>query len=205
MLTLNTSNRVTFTVNIQGTSSDPTVRCVIGESPALTFAAKELQNGKYESLMDLPSSLGEGSHPFKIEVLLNGRIFTPIQTSVSVVKTTEKSAQVEPVFSPIPAVDKTSFEEIKKLDSVAENKQPLKNVKQKKLTRLESVVQQPVEKLKPRKTSSSVKVSESKLKIADIANEAADREVPSAAVQPQKVEHVASIPLTLTKGEIIFK
>lgn len=81
------------------------------------------------------------------------------------------------------------------------------NIKQKKLTRLEKVVQQPVEKLKPRKISSSAKVSESKIKIADIANEAADREIPSAAVQRQTiaVEQVASIPLTLTKGEIIFK
>lgn len=204
MLTLNTSNRVTFTVNIQGTSSDPTVRCVIGDSPALTFAAKELQNGKYESLMDLPSSLGEGSHPFKIEVLLNGRIFTPIQTSVNVV---QKTIEVQKTAEPVPDVNKTSFEQIKNIDSVVENKQVSKNVKQKKLTRLEKVVQQPVEKLKPRKTSSSAKVSESKIKIADIANEAADREVPSAAVQRQTiaVEHVVSIPLTLTKGEIIFK
>jgi len=204
MLTLNTSNRVTFTVNIQGTSSDPTVRCVIGESPALTFAAKELQNGKYESLMDLPSSLGEGSHPFKIEVLLNGRIFTPIQTSVNVV---QKTIEVQKTAEPVPDVNKTSFEQIKNIDSVVENKQVSKNIKQKKLTRLEKVVQQPVEKLKPHKTSASAKVSESKIKIADIANEAADREVPSAAVQRPTiaVEHVVSIPLTLTKGEIIFK
>lgn len=126
MLTLNTSNRVTFTVNIQGTSSDPTVRCVIGESPALTFAAKELQNGKYESLMDLPSSLGEGSHPFKIEVLLNGRIFTLIQTSVNVV---QKTIEVQKTAEPVPDVNKTSFEQIKKIDSVIENKQVSKNIK----------------------------------------------------------------------------
>lgn len=130
-LVLNTSNRVTFTVNVQGTSSSPTVRCVIGQSPTLTFPAKELQNGKYESLLDLPQTLGEGSHPFKIEVLLNGRLFIPIQTSVNVIQ--ENAKLVEPTVEtnlilPKPAAKPavSSFEEIKKLDSVAENKQPAK-------------------------------------------------------------------------------
>ena len=49
-------------------------------------------------------------------------------------------------------------------------------------------------------------ISESKIRIADIANEAADRDVKPATVQPTKVaEHAAPIPLTLVKGKIIYK
>lgn len=160
----------------------------------MTFNATSLENGKYESLINLPSTLSEGSHPFKIEVLLNGRLFTPISTKIDV-------RGKEPAVQEAKPEAKVKVQP--KIETTNEVKQAPKKSEKKKLTRLESVVHAPVQKLKPRKPA----VSESKIKIADIANEAADREVPSAAVQRQTiaVEHVVSIPLTLTKGEIIFK
>jgi len=134
-----------------------------------------------------------GSYPFKIEVLLNGRLFTPINTQISVAAQTE---EVKPVDKPV--LEKTEVKPAKSAPKAQEKG---------KLSRLESVVKEPVQKLKPRKTTpATAPISESKIRIADIANEAADRDVKSVTVQPTKVaEHVASIPLTLIKGEIIYK
>lgn len=193
MLLLESTNRLTFDVNIQGTATAPVVRCVVGESPAVSFNAKSLSEGKFEALIDLPKSMTAGSYPFKIEVLLNGRLFTPINTQISVATQTE---EVKPVDKPV--LEKTEVKPAKSAPKAQEKG---------KLSRLESVVKEPVQKLKPRKTTpATAPISESKIRIADIANEAADRDVKSVTVQPTKVaEHVASIPLTLIKGEIIYK
>lgn len=193
MLLLESTNRLTFDVNIQGTATAPVVRCVVGDSPAVSFNAKSLSEGKFEALIDLPKSMTAGSYPFKIEVLLNGRLFTPINTQISVATQTE---EVKPVDKPV--LEKTEVKPAKSAPKAQEKG---------KLSRLESVVKEPVQKLKPRKTTpATAPISESKIRIADIANEAADRDVKSVTVQPTKVaEHVASIPLTLIKGEIIYK
>lgn len=98
MLSLSTTNRVTFNVNIFGTAATPAVRCVLGESPAYSFPATKLGDGQYEVLIDLPSTMSLGAYPFKVEVLLNGRLFTPINHSV-------------PVTGPIPEVKSVTMPE----------------------------------------------------------------------------------------------
>jgi hypothetical protein len=196
MLLLKSTNRLTFDVNIQGTVTAPVVRCVIGESPAVSFNAKSLSEGKFEALIDLPTSITAGSYPFKIEVLLNGRLFTPINTQISVAAQTE---EVKPVDEPI--IEKIEVKPVKPVSKVQ-----VQAREKGKLSRLESVVKEPIQKLKPRKTAPAAPISESKIRIADIANEAADRDVKPATVQPTKVaEHAAPIPLTLVKGKIIYK
>ena len=204
MLLLKSTNRLTFDVNIQGTVTAPVVRCVIGESPAVSFNAKSLSEGKFEALIDLPTSMTAGSYPFKIEVLLNGRLFTPINTQISVAAQTE---EVKPVDEPI--IEKIEVKPVKPVKPVklASKAQAQAQAQENgKLSRLESVVKEPIQKLKPRKTAPAAPISESKIRIADIANEAADRDVKPATVQPTKVaEHAAPIPLTLVKGKIIYK
>ena len=199
MLLLKSTNRLTFDVNIQGTVTAPVVRCVIGESPAVSFNAKSLSEGKFEALIDLPTSMTAGSYPFKIEVLLNGRLFTPINTQISVAAQTE---EVKPIDEPI--IEKIEVKPVKPVKPVS--KVQVQAREKGKLSRLESVVKEPIQKLKPRKTAPAAPISESKIRIADIANEAADRDVKPATVQPTKVaEHAAPIPLTLVKGKIIYK
>ena len=89
MLLTNTTNRVTFNVNVIGTAATPTVRCVIGETPGLTYPAVKLADDGWEVLIDLPPSIGVGTHQFKVEVLLNGRLFTPINRNIEVGGTSE--------------------------------------------------------------------------------------------------------------------
>lgn len=100
MLTIKQPNRVTFDVNVFGTATTPTVRCVLGEAPGLTFPAVKLADGKYEVLINLPDGTRPGGMAFKIEVLVNGRLFTPIQTTVAVTGDETAPTTIEPVAAP---------------------------------------------------------------------------------------------------------
>lgn len=103
---LDRNNHVTFEVNVQGTSSKPVVRCLIGESPSFMFPAIELTTGKYECQIDLPDTFNEASHAFKIEVLLNGRLFTPITTIASVSFKGDKDEPIqEPVIAKVSVIE----------------------------------------------------------------------------------------------------
>jgi len=191
MLILEDSNRVTFDVNVQGTATKPVVRCVIGDSPAISFPAKSISEGKFEAMIDVPKSLGAGSHPFKIEVLLNGRLFTPINTQITV---ESKQPVSTPEFKETPKAAKEAVKE-----SMPKAKAPAT------LSRLESTVKQPVQKLKPRKEAAAP-VVETKIRMADITNEAVDRKAPATQAKSVKVlEQASSVPLTLIKGSIIYR
>lgn len=184
MLTLNSTNKVTFKVNVHGTASTPTVRCVLGDAPGLTFQAVKLQEDKYEVLMDLPKTLTPGSYPFKIEVLLNGRLLTPISTQISVQENAEQDTSTESRPSP------TLTQESIPASKVPELK-PVKNHKT-------------ISKPQTEPTDRGAKL---KLRLVDIANEAKTQTPPvTVKATPQVVlEQTKSIPVTLTKGDIIYK
>jgi len=198
MLTLNAPNKVTFTVNVQGTASSPTVRCVIGDQPGVIFPATSVSNGKFESIVELPKGFEAGSYPFKIEVLLNGRLFTPISTHVSVegAATTVPEPKTEAVIPEI----KHSLLKSAETKIQAQKIAAPKKAKPKALSRLESVVKAPTQKLKERATPEIKAIS-----IASISNEVSATEPVSQPVERNTVVHEQVIPVTLVKGEIIYR
>lgn len=225
MLTLNSTNRVTFNVNVHGTSATPTVRCVIGDVPGMTYPATKLSDDKYEVVIDLPKTVNEGSLPFKVEVLLNGRLFTPISTQISVQRD-EKPAEVAvepaptvaptvvptvvdapaPTVAPVPSILKQTAKVAEAVPVTAPAKKTTK-VKP-GLSALEAVVKKPVEKLKPRNTPEPAKANTkpAKISIASIANEAAERDTHTHTAEPHVVvEQITSIPISLVKGDIIYR
>ena len=100
MLSLDQTNRVTFTVNVFGTAATPSVRVLIGETPALAFSALKLAGNEYEALIDLPDTIKPGAHQLKIEVLINGKLFTPIQTAITVEGAAPDVPVAEPAIEP---------------------------------------------------------------------------------------------------------
>lgn len=84
MLCTNTTNRITFKVDIHGTAASPTVRCMVGAEPALCFIATNIGGDAWEALIKLPEEFPTGVQPFRVEVQLNGRLFTPIQREITV-------------------------------------------------------------------------------------------------------------------------
>jgi len=95
MLLLNSQNKITFDVNVQGTQNKPTVRCIIGDSPSFMYKAFNIDDSKYEVQMDLPKSMEPGEYPFKIEVLLNGKVLTPINKTITVQAAPVQAAPVQ--------------------------------------------------------------------------------------------------------------
>ena len=55
---------------------------MLGSVPSFTFPSIKLEGEEYEALINVPEGLVGAEQPFKIEVLLNGRLFVPIQTTV---------------------------------------------------------------------------------------------------------------------------
>ena len=212
MLLLNETNNVTFNVNVHGTSSTPTVRCVIGDVPGLSYPAIKLVDGKYKVAIDLPESFTPGSYPFKVEVMLNGRLFTPISTQISVEGSSKPQVTDVPKTSIIASIAEVAPAEVApaevapalKAQKFAETVPTPK--KKKGLSALESLVKKPVEKLKPRKGQTDITEHKQKISIAAIANEAAKSDTYTQTVQPKTViEHSTSIPISLVKGEIIYR
>jgi len=194
MLSLLSSNRVTFNVNVQGTAATPSVRVVVGSEPGMSYAAKKIEGDDlYEVLIDLPKTMQEGSQPFKVEVLLNGRLFTPINNSI-IVGGEQFSKNVE-----------EAIETLK--DVVQEPVAPAPKQKAPGLiSKLEAIAKAPAPKKKP----VTAEVKSVRISMADIAADAERKEPPAKIKEPapapkRVVEQIKTIPLTLTKGEIIYR
>jgi hypothetical protein len=207
MLTLSSSNRVTFTLNVQGTAADPTVRCIIGESPSLTFPAKKLREDQYEVTIDLPSTMKEGKQPFKVEVLLNGRLFTPLNTSIDVAAGVTEAVAPVPFAKPaavpkVPAAMDKAVKAAEKAEEPAVVEVPKKVEKKPKLFgELEKLANK---KVTPKAVPPGAMPS---ISMKSIANEAEARETPAPAEPTPRIviEHTKSIPISLVKGEVIYR
>lgn len=103
MLQANSTNRITFTVGVHGTAAVPSVKCLLGSDPALTFPAVHLNDDQWEVKVKLPADFPAGVYPFKLEVHLNGRVFTPINRELTVLGVTPSMEQ-EPIEIPQIAV-----------------------------------------------------------------------------------------------------
>lgn len=221
MFDLATNNRVTFDVNVSGTIAPPTVRAVVGDSPSFTYPAKQLKEGSWEVDIKLPEGTKPGKLPFKIEVLLNGRLFTPITTLVEVA-----GAVADPVIvaavTPPPKAEPIKVEPIIKAEPPKPKKEPkvapavLKTEEPPTpfreaagLSGLAALAKAPIVPLPKR----AVAVPEVEVKaavrfsLADIDEEATRLEAPrrEATVKEAITQHVPHVPVTVIKGDVIYR
>lgn len=230
MLSLSTSNKVTFNVNVSGTAATPSVRCLIGEHPAMSFPATKLLNDEWEVIIDLPAGMKPGAHPFKVEVLLNGRLFTPINYSIDVDVSADDAVNVAPVQAepvqaepvqaePAPAPRATNL--ISMVSKITEP-EPTPNIPVSELAAAEI---KPIAKVKIKPRAKQIEippaemkgleklakppvaeVKQIKISMLDIANEV-NRNAPpvKAKTKPIQEARVQSIPVSLTKGTVIYR
>jgi hypothetical protein len=80
--------KISFNLNVAGTSSQPSeVRVVIGDKLKLLTTAKLNALGEYEVKMPLLAELfAKGDIVLAIEVILNGKLFTPFKQRVTISK-----------------------------------------------------------------------------------------------------------------------
>lgn len=211
MLSLTSTNRVTFAVNVFGTASTPSVRCVVGEAPAYSFPASKLSDGQYEVLIDLPKDLRLGTYPFKVEVLLNGRLFTPINQNVPV--TGEEKQPASPTPAEIPAVEKPAPSLVKTVSTPQPDVEMPAKVEAKveaeaapaAFQSLETLAKTPVfGKLPPK-----VEIKRVKISMAEVAATAEALEKPkkpkAAPKKAAPIIEARSVPVSLTKGAVIYR
>jgi len=88
MLEIGKANEVKFKVGVNGTKAEPTVRLVIGNREhELGFAAEKLLGGTDEDWyaeVKIPESMTAGEYDFRVEVIVNNRLFTPIKRTVEI-------------------------------------------------------------------------------------------------------------------------
>lgn len=207
MLSLSTTNRVTFAVNVFGTASTPSVRCVVGEAPAYSFPASKLSDGQYEVLIDLPKDLRQGTYPFKVEVLLNGRLFTPINHNVPVGGDTAPEPAPPAVAPPAASLMKSvsTPQPAVKIEIPAVVEAPLE-VPAPSLSGLELLAKTPVFAKPPKVEIKRVKISMAEVAATAEAIEQPKKKQPRAATKKvAPVIEARAIPVSLTKGAVIYR
>lgn len=101
MLYIGQPNHVTFKVTIAGSSAEPEARVFVGDQPALCFPAERDAEGVFHADVWLPATTVAGDTAFRVEVLLNSRVFVPIKKMVPVL-----DVQVQPeVFAAVETVE----------------------------------------------------------------------------------------------------
>jgi hypothetical protein len=199
MLSLNTTNKVTFNVNVFGTAATPTVRCIIGEAPGFSFPATKLEDGQYEVLIDLPKDLRLGTYPFKVEVLLNGRLFTPINHNVPITgpDAPVEAPAVNPTPTPVPSPSLMATITTEAPATIELVKTPAA------LTGLKKLANTPVFS----KPAPVPETKRSKITMADVANAAEAKEAPKKKPAPKQMAEslTPTVPVSLIKGTIIYR
>jgi hypothetical protein len=98
MLLIGQSNIVTFKVSVTGSSQEPSARVLVGHDPALCFVATPGGDAtSFQVDLCLPPYLPAGEHDLRVEVIVGGRVSTPINRKVTLVHV---EAAMEPVDVP---------------------------------------------------------------------------------------------------------
>lgn len=113
MILAGTTTQVSFKVNVLGTSAEPRVRVILGTTPELSFNATQVDD-KWSVPLAVPATCAAGSYPLRVEVILNGRLFTPITKSIQIdstagapIETAPAQAVQAPVVAPTQPVAAT--------------------------------------------------------------------------------------------------
>lgn len=207
MFEIGTSNRVTFNVNVSGTAVTPTVNAVVGEHPSHSYKAKQLEDGSWEAMIDLPKDTPPGKLPFMVEVLVNGRLFTPIKTTIDVASppapVREPEITVEPTVKVEPKVKPTPKKEPKTPKIVLKADEPTVPFRESAgLVGLAALAKTSPKALPPRRVTSvpEAEMTEPvKFSLVDLDKEVYNSEVTEAVFAPTR------IPVTLIRGDVIYR
>jgi hypothetical protein len=83
MLYSGQTTKITFKVDVMGTSSEPKVRVILQTTPSLSFEAAKIGD-EWVSEISIPDFVSTGSYNLKVEVLLNNKLFTPVNKIIEI-------------------------------------------------------------------------------------------------------------------------
>lgn len=94
MLQAGHTTNVSFKVNVMGTSTDPKVRLILGTTPELSFAASKGEGDTWGAEVLVPKFIDAGSYDFRVEVVLNNRLFTPLNKKIEIASGVQPEVQM---------------------------------------------------------------------------------------------------------------
>ncbi len=211
MITVNVPSTIGFNVQVHGTSADAEARLVLtANDVGYVFKARKVAPSTFEATVCVPTCVKPGDYPMAVEVMVNGRLFTPLRKTVTVeadaVAVEVPALQIAHVAAPPheqftlpdpPAVEAVGEEPVE-----APKAQP---VEAPKVEQVEQVEQAPVEvQVAPTPAPKpKAKTKQSLLKIFSNENP------PPVIEVVQEVEEVipkVSVPLIrLSKDKVIFE
>jgi hypothetical protein len=211
-------NHLSFDLSVIGTANKPTsVRCVLGRNPTASFEAYNKGTSTWYCDVDLPLHLHDDELPFKVEVLINGRLFSPLSTTLKVDKTPKFDTKIEePVQEPeapevveLPDVPvqftaTTEATEAVEPEPIVEEQKPIKDDKEKVAEALTKIFEAPIKPVPTAKPKTSM--------FAQI-DEMAGAKAPEPKVETKPKPRRVSIPesrpnkvvVHVTKGPIVYK
>ena len=109
----NETTKIEFNLSIVGTQSKPSeVRVVLGTDVKQSFNAKSADSENFTAEITPIRELVSCNTQFSIEVIINGKIFTPIKRMINILDQAEQVAATEPVpFGP-PVEDPVAYPEV---------------------------------------------------------------------------------------------
>lgn len=107
MLEIGKPNEVKFKVSVNGTSATPAVRLVIEAPDAeLGFTCNQ-GDGYWFTSVNLPEDLRADQYPFRVEVVVNNKLFTPVRKTVLCARASEIAAEGQTPATPTQTPDQT--------------------------------------------------------------------------------------------------
>ena len=128
---LDDDNEIRFGVNVEG-SERHDVKCRMmmeaSNSMSLFFPGNKVADGEVQVIVpSLKNVLKEGTYPVKLEVIIDDRIFTPLEASVNVRRSVKVTA--EAIVTPVrksPSVTANILSEVVEASPPPPKKQPAK-------------------------------------------------------------------------------
>lgn len=229
MLEIGKSNEVKFKVDVNGTSASPSVKFVLEAPDAeLGFTANQ-GDGYWFTSVAIPEDFRPGDYGFRIEVLVNNRLFTPVKKRVTVAGPENIAAPIptpepEVVIPAVPPVamaqekiilkPKTSFfkdevTEAKQVPAI-EKPKPAPTPAPKPITPQPAPITKqavrpapPKLKPKPMKLNMAEIVAESNKRFDKVLSESQSYKSPVKPVQGHNI--TPQTPVTLKKGEVVYE
>lgn len=95
--TIGQQHTVDLSVNVMGTSADPTVRLIIETLPEIAFPAYKVGE-RWVSTVFVPANLQAGTYKLRVEVVLNNRLFTPFSKPIEIIA---PAVEAETIAAPV--------------------------------------------------------------------------------------------------------
>lgn len=224
-LSIGKSNRVSFNINVMGSAQVPRVRVIICAQPELSFPAQEV-DGKWSVDLSVPSNVAAGSYDFRVEVLLNNRLFSPLSKRVELISQTTEIPAVNsnmiaakdwPPSTPamVPAAEPEVQSVFKSIISTTESaiEEKVKSKVEEPLGKLSSLAAKTPKKMYERMSSGMPKGDGAKVEPVKITIAQLEKSLPKVKKQvtvandplKQKMKLKESTPIRLIKGTIIYE